>query len=80
MIKKIKNFIRKFTLETPKLLEGVKNNLELNDFSSELPNLLEKIKNNFELKKFFLNFKTFGNLNENKIFVIKRPELVYFRT
>ena len=73
MIKKIKNFIRKFTLETPKLLEGVKNNLELNDFSSELPNLLEKIKNNPELKNLSLNFKTFGNLNENKIFyVIKR--------
>ena len=44
MIKKIKNFIRKFTLETPKLLEGVKNNLELNDFSSELLTYLKKLK------------------------------------
>ena len=53
MIKFLKNSIRKFTLQTPKLLGDVKNKKEFNE-----PEIM---------------FKSFGNLNEDKIFyVIKR--------
>ena len=53
MIKFLKNLIKKFTLQTPKLLEGVKNKKSFNE-----PSIM---------------FKSFGNLNETKIFyVIKR--------
>lgn len=53
MIKFLKNTIKKFTLQTPKLLEGVKNEKNFDD-----PAVI---------------FKSFGDLNEDKIFyVIKR--------
>lgn len=53
MIKYLKNFIKKFTLQTPKLLEGVKNKIDLKE-----PEII---------------FKSFGDLNKDKIFyVIKR--------
>ena len=53
MIKFFKNTIKKFTLQTPKLLDGVKNKIDFKE-----PELI---------------FKSFGELNEDKIFyVIKR--------
>ena len=53
MIKFLKNAIKKFTLQTPKLLGDVKNKKEFNE-----PEIM---------------FKSFGNLNKDKIFyVIKR--------
>ena len=53
MIKFLKNTIKKFTLQTPKLLDGVKNRINLKE-----PETI---------------FKSFGELNEDKIFyVIKR--------
>tara|TARA_B100000989_G_scaffold209828_1_gene159139 strand:+ start:2079 stop:3089 length:1011 start_codon:yes stop_codon:yes gene_type:complete len=53
MIKLLKNTIKKFTLQTPKLLDGVKNKIDFKE-----PELI---------------FKSFGKLNEDKIFyVIKR--------
>ena len=53
MIKFLKNSIKKFTLQSPRLLEGIKNKIDLNE-----PTLI---------------FKSFGDLNKDKIFyVIKR--------
>lgn len=53
MIIFFKNFIKKFTLQTPKLLENVKNKIDLKE-----PDIM---------------FKSFGDLNKDKIFyVIKR--------
>ena len=53
MIKFFKNSIKKFTLQSPRLLEGIKNKIDLNE-----PTLI---------------FKSFGDLNKDKIFyVIKR--------
>ncbi len=53
MIKFLKNTIKKFTLQTPKLLDEVKNRMEIKE-----PETI---------------FKSFGQLNEDKIFyVIKR--------
>ena len=53
MIKFLKKTIKKFTLQTPRLLEGVNNKIDLKE-----PELI---------------FKSFGELNEDKIFyVIKR--------
>ena len=53
MIKFIKKTIKKFTLQTPRLLAGVNNKIDLKE-----PELI---------------FKSFGELNEDKIFyVIKR--------
>ena len=53
MINFFKNFIKKFTLQTPKLLEDVKNIIDLKE-----PDII---------------FKSFGDLNKDKIFyIIKR--------
>ena len=53
MIRLLKNSIKKFTLQTPSLLRGIKNKIDLNE-----PTLI---------------FKSFGDLNKDKIFyVIKR--------
>lgn len=53
MIKFLKNTIKKFTLQTPRLLDGIKNKIDLKE-----PELI---------------FKSFGDLNKDKIFyVIKR--------
>ena len=73
MIKFIKNYLRKFTLETPKLLKGLKNSKKFNNKNSELTGLIKKIKFDPEFKDLLLDFRSFGDLNKDKIFyIIKR--------
>ena len=73
----MKNFIRKlvnkFTLQMPKILENVKNDFNLYDISKKTKILFdEQIEPNI-LQKLNLEQRTFGPLNEDKIFyVIKR--------
>ena len=73
MKKIIRKFIIKFTLQTPSVLNNVKNNLNLDiDDNNNKFFLNEKIIDEI-IKKLYLKKKSFGKLNEDKIFyVIKR--------
>ena len=75
MKKLIRKLIIKFTLQTPSVLDNVKNNLNLdkNYYDNDNKFLLNHEIYNEIIKKLDLKKKTFGKLNENKIFyVIKR--------
>ncbi len=69
----IRKLIIKFTLQTPRVLENIKNNFDLDDVSSKTKISLDnKIDPKF-LEKLNISQRTFGKLNEDKIFyVIKR--------
>ncbi len=73
MKKLIRKLITKFTLQTPSILKNVKNNFDLYDVSYEDKTSLNN-KIDFKiLEKLNIRQRTFGNLNEDKIFyVIKR--------
>ena len=68
----IRKLIAKFALQTPSILKNVKNNFDLHDVSYEDKTSLNNIDPKI-LEKLNIRQRTFGNLNEDKIFyVIKR--------
>ncbi len=73
MKKLIKKLIIKFTLQTPSVLNNFKNNLNLDTDDNNNEFFLNQKINDEIIKKLHLKKKTFGKLNEDKIFyVIKR--------
>ncbi len=70
MKKLIRKLITKFTLQTPSILKNVKNNFDLYDVSYEDKTSLNN-KIDFKiLEKLNIRQRTFGNLNEDKIFYV----------
>jgi len=69
----IRDLLFKFTTQTPRILENVKNNFDLDDISKETKISLNNKIDSKTLETLKIKQRTFGKLNEDKIFyVIKR--------